>query len=190
MIGSVSSGFWRRRNRNATRAAVAAAPSAAGIRHPWRVDRAAAVREISACGASKARRATRAGRAAGWSWPSWMTTVGRRDCAFGDAAAWAAVATREEPCACAWFISVLRSESLPCLLAAGASATATASGAASTVSEAVVAAASTAGGASAVGAVAAGSIEPAASATAGGAGSAAAGGAGAVRGGSKVSGST
>jgi hypothetical protein len=79
MIGSVSSGFRRRRPRNATRAAIAATPSAAGSRKP-RPDVRASVCEISAFGSSNARHTVCACRPAGLSCFSWTATARRCDC--------------------------------------------------------------------------------------------------------------
>ena len=79
MIGSVSSGFRRRRRRNATRAAIAATPSAAGSRKPL-PDARASVCEISAFGSSNARHTICACRPDGLSCLSWTATGRRCEC--------------------------------------------------------------------------------------------------------------
>jgi hypothetical protein len=79
MIGSVSSGFRRRRPRNATKAATAATPSPAGSRQP-RPDDRAAVCEISALGSSNGRLAICGPRPDRWSGASWLATGRRCDC--------------------------------------------------------------------------------------------------------------
>ena len=214
MIGSVSSGFRRRRPRTATRAAVAAKTRAAGSRQLRLGDRAA-VRETSACGSSNACRAIRAAWLELRSCGAWITTGSWCDCTFGAAAVGDAVAARERASASARFTSFtdagaaspgvaaptgllgavlsagdFSASLLGALATAGNAVAAVASGAAWPVSEAELAGASTAGAAPGTGVVAAGSIEPAVSATAGAAASPAGGASGATRGGSKVKGST
>ncbi|MGZ8693166.1 MAG: hypothetical protein ACXWZT_10595 [Gaiellaceae bacterium] len=188
----MSRGFRRRRPRNASRAAVAATPSAAGSRQLRPGDRAA-VREISGCDSSNGCRAIRAAWLPGWSCPPWVATRGPCIRTFGATAAGATVAARERAGAPACFTSVMDGSTGVAALA-GSTGAELASSAAAADSGARLATESTAGAASGAasgaGAGAAGSLEPAVSATAGAAASAADTGADATRGGSKDSGST
>ena len=79
MIGRVSSGFRRRRPRNATKAETAATPSAAGSRQP-RPDVRIAGCEISAFGSSNGRHAICDCRPDRLSCASWVATGRRCDC--------------------------------------------------------------------------------------------------------------
>ena len=79
MIGSVSSGFRRRRLRNATKAETAATPNAAGSRQP-RPDDRSAVREFSAFGSSKRRHSIVDRSPDRWSCASRPATGRRCDC--------------------------------------------------------------------------------------------------------------
>jgi hypothetical protein len=79
MIGSVSSGFRRRRRRSATRAAIAATPSAVGSRNP-RPDVRASACKIFAFGPSNARHTVGPCRPAGLSCFSWTASGRRCDC--------------------------------------------------------------------------------------------------------------
>jgi hypothetical protein len=79
MIGSVSSGFRRRRLRNATKAETAATPSAAGSRQPRPDDRSAAC-ELSSFGSSDRRHSTCDCRPDPWPSASRPATGRRCDC--------------------------------------------------------------------------------------------------------------
>jgi hypothetical protein len=85
MIGSVSSGFRRRRPRNATKPTIAATASPAGSRQARPAG--AAVRGICVFGSSNTRRATPTAWPTGWSWPVSAAARGARDRNFGSAAA-------------------------------------------------------------------------------------------------------
>jgi hypothetical protein len=185
MIGSVSSGFRRRRPRNATRGTIAAIASPVGSDQLRPAERADG-RAIPGSRSAGACRADRAARPAGRPSPAGAASRGRLDCTFCGACAGlplaivgstgtAGAAGEAVPSA------VRRAKSLR---AARAVAGSVASTATSAVSEAGLATASTAGGASDAGIVSAGS------ATTGTAGSAAGGGGEGTRGGSNVSGST
>jgi hypothetical protein len=212
MIGSVSSGFRRRRPRNANRAAVAATASPAGSRQPP-ADRAE-VRTIPARCEPNVRPPDRRPSIA---WPPMVTrSVGRTRCNFtlASGVAVASFAARVSASTSAGLAGVTDSgpagsdvtgELLASPAVTAAAAPTVAAGAASTVCEAELAAASAAGAVWGTGAVASGSRAPTAptagagagagagtagAVTAETAGSAAGDGRGARRGGSKASGST
>jgi hypothetical protein len=85
MIGSVSSGFRRRRRRNATKPTIAATASPAASRQARPAG--AAVGGICVFGSSNTRRATPTAWPTGWSWPVSAAARGPRDRNFGSAAA-------------------------------------------------------------------------------------------------------
>jgi hypothetical protein len=210
MIGSVSSGFRRRRPRNANRAAVAATASPAGSRQPP-ADRAE-VRTIPARCEPNVRPPDRRPSIA---WPPMATrSVGRARCNFtlASGVAVASFAARVWASTSAGLAGVTDSGPAGSDVTGGllaspavtaAAAPTVAAGAASTVCEAELAAASAAGAMWGTGAVASGSRAPTAptagagagagmagAVTAETAGSAAGDGRGARLGGSKASGST
>ena len=202
MIGSVSSGFRRRRPRNATKAETTATLSAAGSRQP-RPDDPAAVCEMSAIGSSNGRLAICGCHPDRWLCASWLATGRRCDCTLcADARSVASTDVTGEASARIVRVSprpivgstgvVAPTGSLGDLLSArdstasllGALATSgaavAASGAVWAVSEAEPATASATGAAAVTGVTAAGSTST----------SLAGGASDAIRGGSRVNGST
>ena len=207
MIGSVSSGFRRRRARNASRATVAATASPAGSCQPPPADRAD-VRTIPARCEPNVRPPA---RRPSIGWPPMVTrSKARARCNFTLATGVAVTSFAARVCVgtstglAGVTDSGAASSDVTCELLAepavtAAAAPTVAAGAASTVCEAELATASTAGAVWETGAVASGSTAPTAptagagtagAGTAETAGSAAGDGRGVRRGGSKVSGST
>jgi hypothetical protein len=202
MIGSVSSGFRRRRLRNATKAEATATPSAAGSRQPRPDDRSVPC-EFSAFNSSKRRHSIFDCRPDRWSCASRLTTGRRCDRTLsvdgrgvagtdvtGEASARIVLASRRRIVGSTGVVAPAVSlgdllsarDSTASLLGAlaTADAAAAASGAAWPVSEAEPATASAAGAAAGTGVTAAGSAST----------SVADGGPDPIRGGNRVKGST